>query len=120
MGVYKLKTGPSYKLKTGPSFVCCFPPPNFIVFLAFLETQMVSQCVKIVLLQNLVLSKMRYSKRKLRFFVFSFLCWRNRNRKKKKKKGKWKRPKNPVNIGFLLRWSSKKVKNKNGFLAKIV
>ena len=28
--------------------------------------------------------------KKIAFFVFSFLCWRNRNRKKKKKKRKRK------------------------------
>ena len=42
---------------------------------------------------------MRFSKRKLHFLFFSFLCWKNRNRKKKKKR-KWKRPKNPIKIGF--------------------
>ena len=31
--------------------------------------------------------------KKIAFFVFSFLCWRNENRKKEKNK-KWKRPKN--------------------------
>ena len=93
---YKLKTGPSYKLKTGPSF-CCFP--SFVVFWgAFLETQKVSQCVKIVFLQNFGSSKMRYSKRKLHFLFFLFLCWRNGNRNKKKKK--WKRPKKPIKRVF--------------------
>ena len=32
------------------------------------------------------MSKMRFSKRKLHFLFFPFLCWKNRNRKKKKKK----------------------------------
>ena len=42
---------------------------------------------------------MRFSKRKLHFLFFPFLCWRPRNSKKKKKR-KWKRPKNPIKIGF--------------------
>ena len=92
MGFYKLKTGPSYKWKTGPSF-CCFPQ-FYSFFWAFLDTQIVSQCVKIVFLQNFGLSKMRFSTRKLQFLFF---VWRNRNKKKKKK---WKRPKNPIKIGF--------------------
>ena len=43
---------------------------------------------------------MRFSKRKLHFLFFPFLCWKNRNRKRKKKKRKWKRPKKPIKIGF--------------------
>ena len=53
--------------------------------------------------------------KKIAFFVFSFLCWKNRNRKKKKKKRKWKRPKNPIRIGFL-RWSSKTVKKQKKWI----
>ena len=93
LGVYKLKTGPSYKLKTGPSFFAVFP--SFIVFLTFLETQIVSQCVKIVFLQNFGLSKMRFSKRKLHFLFFFYVGEIETKKKKKKKKRKWKRPKNP-------------------------
>ena len=70
-GVYKLKTGPSYKLKTGPSFFVVFPQ-FYSVLGAFFETQIVSQCVKIVFLQNFGLSKMRFSKRKLHFLFFLF------------------------------------------------
>ena len=56
--------------------------------------------------------------KKIAFFVFSFLCWKIETEKKKKQKGKI--AKNPIKIGFFLRWSSKNVKNhKNGFLAKI-
>ena len=89
LGFYKLKTGPSYKFKTGPSFFLLFFP-SFVVFLAFFETQIVSQCVKIVFLQNFGLSKMRFSKRKLHFLFFSFFMLENRNRKKKKKTKKGK------------------------------
>ena len=61
---------------------------------------------------------MRFSKRKLHFLFFSFLCWKNRNRKKKKKK--MEKAKKPYKNRFFLRWSSKNVKKqKNGFLAKI-
>ena len=61
---------------------------------------------------------MRFSKRKLHFLFFPFLCWRPRNRKKKKKK-KMEKAKKPYKNSFL-RWSCKNVKNqKNGFLAKI-
>ena len=84
-GFLKLKTGPSLKLKTGPSFFSLFFPQFYSVFWAFFETQIVPQCVKIVFLQNFGLSKMRFSKRKLHFLFFPFLCWKNRNRKKKKK-----------------------------------
>ena len=57
--------------------------------------------------------------KKIAFFVFFFFMLENRNRKKKKNK-KGKIAKNPIKIGFFLRWSSKNVKNqKNGFLAKI-
>ena len=96
LGFYKLKTGPSYKLKTGPSFFLLFFNQFYSVFLAFFVTQIVSQCVKIVFLQNFGLSKMRFSKRKLHFlFFFSFLCWKIETEKRKKKIAK-----NPIKIGF--------------------
>ena len=44
------------------------------------------------------MSKMRFSKRKLHFLFFLFLCWKNRNRKKKKMK--MEKPKKPIKIGF--------------------
>ena len=47
--------------------------------------------------------------KKIAFFVFSFLCWRNRNKKKDKKK--MEKTKKPYKIRFFLRWSSKNVKN---------
>ena len=56
-----------------------------------------SQCVKIVFLQNFGLSKMRFSKRKLHFLFFSFLCWKIETEKKNKK---GKIAKNPIKIGF--------------------
>ena len=99
MGFYKLKTGPSYKLKTGPSFFLLFFPQFYSVCFAFFVTQIVSQCVKIVFLQNFGLSKMRFSKRKLHFLFFFFFMLENRNRKKKKNK-KGKIAKNPIKIGF--------------------
>ena len=58
---------------------------------------------------------MRFSKRKLHFLFFPFLCWKNRNRKKKKKEN-GKGQKNPIKIGFFLRWSSKNVKNQKKWI----
>ena len=62
------------------------------------------------------MSKMRFSKRKLHFLFFPFLCWRPRNRRKKKKK--MEKAKKPNKNRVFLRWSCKKVNKKNGFLAK--
>ena len=45
------------------------------------------------------MSKMRFSKRKLHFFVF-FLFYVGKIETEKRKKIKWKRPKNPIKIGF--------------------
>ena len=64
-----------------------------------MNTNSVTLCQNSVFLQNFGMSKMRFSKRKLHFLFLSFLCWRNRNRKKEKQT-KWKRPKNPIKIGF--------------------
>ena len=117
MGFLALKTGPSLVLKTGPIFFCCFFPSFIVFFGAFLETQIVQQCVKIVFFCKIWgMSKMRFSKRKLHFLFFPFLCWRPRNRKKKKKNRKWKRPKNPVKNRFFLRWSCKSVKNQKTWI----
>ena len=107
MGFYKLKTGPSYKLKSGPSFFAVFP--SFIVFFGFFVTQIVSQCVKIVFLQNFGLSKMRFSKRKLHFLFFLFLCWKIETEKRKKQKRE--NSKKPYKNRGFVRWSSKNVKN---------
>ena len=72
MGVLKLKTGPSLKLKTGPSFFFTVFPQFYSVFWAFLETQIVQQCVKIVFLQNLGDVKNEVFEKKIAFFVFFF------------------------------------------------
>ena len=79
-----------------------------------------SQCVKIVFLQNFGLSKMRSSKRKLHFLFFSFLCWRNRNKKMKKKA--MEKTKKPYKNWVFQRWSSKNVeksKKLDFFLQKL-
>ena len=55
--------------------------------------------------------------KKIAFFVFVFLCWRNRNRKKKT--NKMEKAKKPYKNRFFWSLSSKNVKIKNGFLAKI-
>ena len=73
------------------------------------------QCVKIVFLQNLGDVKNEVFEKKIAFFLF----YVGKIETEKRKKRKWKRPKNPIKIGFL-RWSSKNVKEqKKGFLAKI-
>ena len=115
MGVLKLKSGPSLKLKSGPSFFFhCFPH-LYSVFWAFLETQIVQQCVKIVFLQNLGDVKNEVFGKKIAFFVFfPFLCWKNRNRKKKK--SKMAKAKKPYKNRFFLRWSSKNVKNQTKWI----
>ena len=60
------------------------------------------------------MSKMRFSKRKLHFLFFPFLCWRPRNRKKKKKK--MEKAKKPYKNRFFLRWSCKNVKNQKKWI----
>ena len=72
LGGLKLKSGPSLKLKSGPSFFFTVFPHFYSVLGAFLETQIVQQCVKIVFLQNLGDVKLRFSKRKLHFLFFLF------------------------------------------------
>ena len=43
---------------------------------------------------------MRFSKRKLHFLFFSFLCWKSRNRKKEKKKKNMEKAKNTIKNRF--------------------
>ena len=91
MGVYKLKTGPSYKLKTGPSyklkigpsFFLCFPR-FYSVFGAFLETQIVQQCVKMVFLQNFGDVKNEVFEKKIAFFCLFYIGEREKQKKEKK------------------------------------
>ena len=52
-------------------FFHCFPH-FYSVFWAFLETQIVQQCVKIVFLQNLGDVKNEVFEKKIAFFVFVF------------------------------------------------
>ena len=92
MGFLALKTGPSLVKNWSNCFFAVFPQFYSVVW-AFLETQIVQQCVKIVFLQNLGDVKNEVFEKKIAFFVFSFLCWRPRNRKKKKKKKLEKAPK---------------------------
>ena len=67
----------------------------------FRNTNSVTVCQSSVF-ENFWVIKNEVFEKKIAFFCFfPFLCWRNRNRKKKKKERKWKRPKNPINIGFL-------------------
>ena len=68
------------------------------MFLGICRTQTVPQCVKIVFFAKFWVIKNEVFEKKIAFFVFSFLCWRNRN--KKKKKMKMVKTKNPIKIGF--------------------
>ena len=80
--ILALETGPSLVLKTGPFFLLF--SPFFIVFLGIFEnTNSVTLCQNSVL-QNFGDVKNEVFEKKMAFFVFVFLCWRNRNRKKKK------------------------------------
>ena len=99
MGFLALKTGPSLVLKTGPSFFLLFFPQFYSVFWAFLETQIVSQCVKIVFLQNFGNVKNEVFEKKIAFFVLDFFMLEIEKQKRQKKR-KGKKPKNPIKIGF--------------------
>ena len=110
-GGFKVKKWSKFKVKKWSKFFFwLFFPLFYSVFWAFFVTQIVSQCVKIVFLQNFGLSKMRFSKRKLHFLFFLFYVGKYKQKKEKKNK-KGKIAKNPIKIGFFLRWSSKNVKN---------
>ena len=61
---------------------------------------------------------MRFSKRKLHFFVFSFfLCWRPRNRKRKKKK--MEKAKTPYKNVFFSKVVMQTCEKQKWILAKI-
>ena len=117
LGVFKLKSGPSLKLKSGPSVFFVFP--IFIVFLdIFRNTNSATVC------QNSVFAKFggcqKWGFRKENCICCFFLFYAGKIETEKRKKRKWKRPKNPIKIGFFKgghpkMWRSKK----NGFLAKI-
>ena len=78
-----------------------------------------SHCAKIVFLQNFGDVKNEVFEKKIAFFVFPFLCWRNRNRKKGKKR-KWKKaPKKPIKIVFFKVVIQKCEKSKKWIFAKI-
>ena len=107
-------------LKTGPIFFLLFFPQFYSVFWAFLETQIVSQCVKIVFLQNFGNVKNEVFEKKIAFFVFDFFFVGDRETEKAKKK-KREKAKKPYKNRFFLRWSSKHMKNqkKRIFLPKL-
>ena len=92
LGIYKLKTGASYKLRTGPSFSLF--SPIFIVFWGMLEAQIVSHCVKIVFLQKFGDVKKEVFEKKIAFLFFMLEL------ETEKRNKKWKRPNNPIKIGF--------------------
>ena len=85
-GVSSVKNWSKSSVKNWSKYFFAVFPQFYSVLGAFLETQIVQQCVKIVFLQNLGDVKNEVFEKKIAFFVFSFLCWRPRNRKKKKNK----------------------------------
>ena len=94
MGFLALKTGPSLVLKNWSKFFFAVFPQFYSVFWAFLETQIVQQCVKIVFLQNFGNVKNEVFEKKIAFFVFSFFMLEieKQKRQKKKKREKAKKP----------------------------
>ena len=85
-GVSSVKNWSKSSVKNWSKFFFAVFPKFYSVLGAFLETQIVQRCVKIVFLQNLGDVKNEVFEKKIAFFVFfPFLCWRPRNRKKKKK-----------------------------------
>ena len=72
-GGFKVKNWSKVKVKNWSKFFTVFPQ-FYSAFWAFLETQIVQQCVKIVFLQNLGDVKNEVFEKKIAFFVFSFLC----------------------------------------------
>ena len=73
-GGFKVKNWSKFKVKNWSRFFFFFTvfPHFYSVFGAFLETQIVQQCVKIVFLQNLGDVKNKVFEKKIAFFVFSF------------------------------------------------
>ena len=71
-GGFKIKKWSKFKVKKWSKFFYCFPH-FYRVFWAFLETQIVHQCVKIVFLQNLGDVKNEVFEKKIAFFFPFFM-----------------------------------------------
>ena len=84
-------------------------PHFYSVFWAFLKTQIVSHCAKIVFCKILGMSKMRFSKRKLHFCFCLFYVGKIET--KERKTNKMEKAQKPCKNRFFWRWSSKNVKN---------
>ena len=116
-GGFKVKNWSKLKVKNWSKFFFfhCFPQ-FYSVLGAFLETQIVQQCVKIVFLQNLGDVKNEVFEKRIAFFVFFLFYVRKIETEKKKRK--WKRPQNPIKkvFFFFLRWSSKNVKKQKKWI----
>ena len=84
-GGFKVKDWSKFKVKNWSKFIFIVFPHFYRVCGVFLKTQIVSHCAKIVFLQNFGDVKNEVFEKKIAFFVFVFLCWRNRNRKKQNK-----------------------------------
>ena len=93
-GGFKVKNWSKFKVKNWSKFFFTVFPHFYSVFWAFLETQRVQQCVKIVFLQNLGDVKNEVFEKNIAFFVF--LCYVRKTETEKEKKRKWKRPKTPI------------------------
>ena len=89
-----------FKVKNWSNFFLAVFSPFLKCFWAFLETQIVQQCVKIVFLQNLGDVKNEVFEKKIAFFCFFlFYVGKIETEKRKKNKKMEKAPK-PYKIGF--------------------
>ena len=117
-GVSSVKNWSKSSVKNWSNFFFAVFPQFYSVFWAFLETQIVQQCVKIVFLQNFGNVKNEVFEKKIAFFVFFLFYVGDRETEKAKKKKREKAKKTYKNRVFL-RWSSKNMKNqKKDFFAK--
>ena len=99
-GGFKVKNWSKLKVKNWSKFFSLFFPHFYSVFWIFLATQIGQQPVKIVFfLQNFGDVKNEVFEKKIAFFVFVFFML-EKYKQKKEKQTKWKKPKNPIKIGF--------------------
>ena len=88
-GVSSVKNWSKSSVKNWSKFFFAVFPSFIVFFWAFLETQIVQQCVKIVFFAKIGgCQKWGFRKENWIFLFFPFLCWRPRNRKRKKENGK--------------------------------
>ena len=86
-GFFRVRTWSRVVLKTGPSFFHCFPHFNVFFGACLKNTSSVNLC-KVVFLQIVGMSNMRFSKRKLHFCLVFFMLLQEKQKKEKKQNGK--------------------------------